>query len=522
MVVNFFLLDPLGYYVEFEDLYEVSAWTAEDGTVTITRDQDPLNNETHPSCMKIVSTTDGKGGYKDVTARAQSDYVVEFDYKITATQEIDWVIYDQTNGANIATGTLDQTGDWYGFYRRVTTPVNCVTIRLYLRAGTATGVSFFIDNIGCRGNLILEDAESENYVRSYPYQANLHNMQRGNAIEDSTAPRMTFPLFWEYLTDTQFSELQNLIRSNKESYFDDGNLPDCAELQNFYLETQYTFSEITNPSETDVAYYDTDVDLPSAESDFETTEFSTADYGKIDANDSDSVDTSITTTSNVKKYIYHKFRLDISGEYAVIDAIQRMKIKYVGKCDDASGNDIDGVVIYVWHNSNWFKIGESTSKDKTTIDYITDEPVQAQDFVDIADQTITILVRSRGHKGSDGDLVMESYYISVWVNQDMGSGVTLSNEFTLDATGDIESVENLTDDTTLVLDTDYIIGDGRDNLKGMSEDAGDLIKVTYKPRMRVAKSGVPNERWWGTGTPITPERNATLTLQSLDALTEIE
>ncbi len=522
MVANFFLLDNTGYYVEFDSLYEVTAWTAEDGTVTITRDQDPINNETHPSCMKVVSTTDGKGAYIDVPVSAEIEHVVEFDYKITATQEIDWVIYDQTNGGNIAIGTLDQAGDWYGFYRRVTTPANCVTIRLFLRAGTATSLAFFIDNIGCRGNLILEDAESAQYTRSYPRQSNVHNTQGGNAVEDSTPPRMVYPLFWKYLTDTQFNAILKFIRSSRESYFDDGNLPDFAELQYAYLETQYTFSGITNPSGTHVAYYDTDVDLPNAEGDFETTEFSTANYGAIDANDGNSVDSSITTSSNVKKYIYHKFLLNISGEYAVLDAIQRIKIKYVAECDDASGNDVDGIVLYVWHNANWLRIGETTSKDKTTIDYITDEPVQAQDFIDIGGQTITLLARSRGHKGSDGNLTMKSYYISVWVNQDMGSGVILSNEFTLDASGDVESVENLTDGTTLVLDTDYVIGDGRNNLKAMSEDAGDLIKVTYKPRISVANSGSPSERWWGTDTPTTPPRNVTLTLQSLNALTEID
>jgi len=333
---------------------------------------------------------------------------------------------------------------------------------------------------------------------------------------------MRFPLYFEYLTNAQFAELLKFIRSNKESYFDDGNLPDCAELQNVYLETQYDTTGLTNPSGGSIAWYDTGTALPSAEGDYETTEMSTANYQALDANDTNSADTSITAAGDVKKYAYHKFQIDISGEYSVIDAIQRIKIKYVGECDDASGNDIDGVVLYVWNNTNWLRFGETSSKDKTTVDYITDEPVNAQQFVDIADQTITILVRSRGHKGSDGNLTLKSYYISVWVNQDMGSGVTLSNEFTLDATGDVESVENLTDGTILTLDTDYVIGDGHDNLKAMSEDAGDLIKVTYKPRISVAKSGSPTERWWGTDTPTTPPRNVTLTLQALDALTEIE
>jgi len=380
---------------------------------------------------------------------------------------------------------------------------------------------FYIDNIGCRGNMMLEDAESTGYNRTFMSQTTIHQMERGNAVEDSTPPRVLFPLTFNVLTDTQFQKLLNFIRSGKVSYFDDGNLPEFVELQNVYAETQYTYSGITNPSATNVAYYDTSTALPSAEGDFETNEFSTANYGAIDADDASSVDTSITTAGDIKKYIYHKFILDISGEYGVIDAIQRMKIKYVGECNDASSNNVDGVKVYVWNASNWFWIGESTSSDETTIDYMTDEPVQAQDFVDIADQTITVLVRSRGQKGSDGNLTLKSYYLSVWVNQDMGSGVTLSSKFTLDSGGDVVSVENLTDDTTLTLDTDYIIGDGLDNLKGMSEDSGDRIRVTYNPRIAVARSGSPSDQWLGTTTPTTPERAVNITLQSLDALTEM-
>lgn len=521
MAANFFLLDPEGYYVEFQSDYEVDAWTAEDGTVNIARDQDATENPAHPSSMKITSSTDGKGGYIDVSTTAEIEYVIEFDYKVTATMEIDWVIYDQTNGANIATGTLDQTADWYGFYRRVSTPANCVTIRLFLRAGTASGTVFYIDNIGCRGNIILEDPESSAYNRTFPYQSNLHHTQKGNAIQDSTRARIVFPLSWEYLTNTQFASIIRYCRSEKPSFFDDGNLPDFAELQYAYLETQYTYSGITNPSGTHVAYYDTSTALPNAEGDFESTEYSTANYQAVDADDGNSVDTAITAAGDVKKYVYHKMVLDISGEYGVIDAIQRMKIKYVGECDDASGNNVDGIVLYVWNSSNWMRIGETTSADKTTIDYVTDEPVQAQDFVEISNQEITILARSRGQKGSDGNLTLKSYYLSVWVNQDMGSGVTLSSKFVLDASGDVESVENLTDGTTLTLDTDYVIGDGLDNLKAMSETAGDLIKVTYQPRLSVTKQGTPSDQWHGTGTPTTPPRRVSITLQSLDAMTEL-
>jgi len=346
-------------------------------------------------------------------------------------------------------------------------------------------------------------------------------MQRGNAVEDSSPPRMVFPLTWEYLTNAQFSELVKFIRSNKEAYFDDGNLPNFVELQAVYPENQYTFSDVTKPSAGSIAWYDTSVSLPNAESDFETTEFLTADYTAITADDSSSVDTSITTSSNVKKYVYHKLQFDISGAYVAINDIQRIKFKYVGECDDASGNDVDGVVVYVWHSNNWLRIGETTSKDKTTVDYITDEPVQAQDFVDIDDQTVTVLVRSRGHKGSDGNLTMKSYYLSLWINQDMGTGVILSNEFTLDAGGDVVEVKNMTDDNVLTLNTEYVIGDGRNNLKGMSEDAGDLIKVTYSPRISVVSSGSATDRWWGTATPTTPPRNVSLTLQTLNALTEL-
>jgi len=519
-MLNFYLLDPSGYFTEFDDAFDVTAWTAEDGTVTHTHNQDTVNQPTHPKCMKIVSTTDGKGVYYDIAdLTADEIHVVEFDYKIDATQEIDYVIYDQTNGANISTGTLDAAANWLGFYEEVTTPAGCVTIRIYLRAGTATSVAFYIDNIGCRGNVIKEDPESSAYRRTFPHQSTRHVMQDGSIVDDSTPPRVLFPLQWNLLTNTQFDPLVKFARSNNQSYFNDGNLPQFTIKQEVYAETQYTYSGITNPSGGSIAYYDTDVDLPNAEADFQTTEFSTANYQAVDGNDSNSADTAISAAADVKKHAYHKFIIDISGEYAVIDAIQRFKLKYVGECDDASGNDVDGVVVYVWNGSNWMRVGNTSSADKTTVDYTTDEPVQAQDFIDIVDQTVAVLVRSRGHKGSDGNLTLKSYYISAWINQDMGSGIKLPSQARLDS-GDVVSVENLTDDAVLVLGTDYEIGDGLDNLKAMSETAGDLIEVTYNPRMKITQAQSLLDQWHGTGTPTTPPRNVRLGLQSIDVLTE--
>ena len=66
MAANFFLLDNAGYYTEFSSAFEVTQWAGEDGTVTIARDQDAVENPDHPSSMKIISTTDGKGGFFDV------------------------------------------------------------------------------------------------------------------------------------------------------------------------------------------------------------------------------------------------------------------------------------------------------------------------------------------------------------------------------------------------------------------------------------------------------------------------
>ena len=520
MPVNFYLLNNAGYFTEFDDAFNVAAWTAEDGTVTISHNLDTLNQPTHPKAMKILSTSDGKGGYIDVIDLTPDEiHVVEFDYNIDATQEIDWQVYDQTNGAEIDSGTLDAVANWLGFYREVTTPAGCVTIRLFLRAGTATSVAFYIDNIGCRGNVIKENPDSEGYNRSLIRQSNIHTKERGVITEDSTLSRMRFPLQWTLLTNTQFASAIKFARSRRQSYFDDGNLPQFVINQEIYTETEYVYSGITNPSGTHVAYIDTDVDLPNAEADFETTEFSTANYAAVDGNDSNSVDTSITTASNVKKYVYHKFIIDISGEYSVIDGIQRFKLKYVGECDDLSGNNVNGVVVYVWNGSNWMRIGESTSKDKTTIDYITDEPVQAQDFIDIGDQTVAVLVRSRGHKGSDGNLTLKSYFISVSINEDIGSGITLPSEARLSAS-DVVSVENITDDATLTLGTHYEIGDGLNNLKAMSETAGDVIRVTYNPRLKVTQAESMSDQWFNTSTPTTPPRAVTLSLQSVDVLTE--
>ena len=297
---NFFLMDPNGYYTEFDAAYEVTQWTEEDGTVTAAYSTDSTINPTHPLCMSVTSTTDGKGVYIDVTAEAGVKYAVEWDYRIMVAQEIDYVIYDQSNGAPISSGTLlPVSNNWYGFYKEVTAPTGCTTIRLYLRAGTATSDVFYIDNVGCRGNLIEFDPEIRASDQSFPFRSTSHAMQDGSEATDITLSRVSWILDFPVLTAARFDKLSRMARSNRVTYFDDGDLPLCVIQGEIYDTFTGTFSGITNPSGTHVAHYDTDSALPSADTDFETTEFSTVNYQAVDEDDSNSVDTSLTVAADI-------------------------------------------------------------------------------------------------------------------------------------------------------------------------------------------------------------------------------
>ena len=158
----------------------------------------------------------------------------------------------------------------------------------------------------------------------------------------------------------------------------------------------------------------------------------------------------------------------------------------------------------------------STTPDKETLSFSTTKPEQAQDFVDLTNGWIRILVRTQGHKSSSGALSLKSYYVSVVINENLDTTIPLKNKAILDS-GDVVSVENITDGTTLVLTTNYTIGDDRQSIIVSGEDDGDLIRITYNQYYHVRLSNL-SERRLNTTTPTTPHRELTATLECITGI----
>lgn len=517
MSTRFFLQNPADYFTDFAETYEVNQWTVENGVAVVTHTRYEADSD-RPSCMRVISDTVDHGVYYDVTsAHPETKYVVEFAYKNTATQELDYVIYDQTGSATIESGTLTATS-WTNFYIEATTPADCVTIRIFLRAGTGTGLAFYVDDIRCQGNALGKDPDVYNIA--YPDIRYEHRMQDGSAVIDKTPriPRAT--LGFVSMSSENFDRLLALANSDDAAWFDDQDIPAMVERQYIYTDTDYNFVGITNPSGTHVATYTTYNDLPNAAADFDVggspagTEFSTANYQAVDGDDSNYVETSVSVAG---RYGYHKFDFNAT-EYTAADDIHSISVTYKGSGDDASANNLDGIVLYMWDGTNWAKVAKTVSGDKQTLSYSTSNKEQAQQFVDVSGNHIYVLARTRGEKTTAGALSLKSYYIEVKVNEYYDTQIDLANKAVLSA-GDVVYVKNLTQNTTLTLTTHYTIGDDRQSVTVTGQSDGDLIEVKYNQYLKVVCANDLPERRQHTATPTTPEREAvTLQLASLVAL----
>lgn len=517
---KFFLQNSGDWITHFDYDYEVDQWTAEGGaTITTFRYQEDAD---HPACMRVISDTDGKGVYYELTVNSGVKYAVEFAYKNAASQEIDYVIYDQTNGANIETGTLHKT-IWSNLYTEVTIPATCTTVRIFLRAGTANDVAFYVDDVLMQGNVIAFDPEhlTGGYRVSYPFTSNMHTMEDGSNVVDRKAPHFRANLEFTRLSPSEFTRILDFARSGKIGYFDDGDIPQMTDCATLYDETGYNFTGISNGSATHVATYATDNDLPNDEDDFDTdgtpagTEFSTANYNVLDDDDGNSVDTSVTSIGH---HGYHKFRFNVT-EYGAVDKIQSIAITYKGTGNDSSGYSNDGLVLMAWNGTNWVKIAESITKDKQTLAFTFTKPEQAQDFVDVSNGYIYLLVRTRGIKTASYALTLKSYYVEVTVNENLDLTIELSNKAVLDS-GDVVSVKNLTQGTTLTLTTHYTIGDARDTiiLDSGAVTGGDSVEVKYDQYHPVrCANAIPEERYPGPD-PADIGRRVALVLESVKGL----
>lgn len=520
---DFFLQDPSGYNADFDEEYEAEdEYDTETGNVQNDWYQNTASEtfEDHRACMKITSTADGEGVYHELTVESGAKYVLEFDYYIpTVGNEIDWQVYDQTNGADIDSGTLTYTGRWHGHYITMTVPATCTTARLFFRSGSAGTVSFYLDSVRFQGNLIAIDPEIGGGF-DYPDQRNSRRLANGDLLTDRSGRTYSHSLSFPVLTADQYDLLMKAVRSDKVSYIDDADLPQMVEYFTHYEQNSYAYSGVTNPSGSHVAYYDSDVDLPSASSDFEATEFSTADYQAVDGYGGGTVDTALSGAGDINKYIYHKLEIDISGDYSAIDDIRSFWIWYAGEGEDLSDNALNGLVMYAWNGTVWMRLQEAYGDGEHKLIYSVEDAAQAQDFVDISNNVVRILIRTLGLKGSTGSLTLKSNYIRMQINKGYESYIPLSHKAQLDAGGDVVEVRDVNQDSVKTLGTHYKIGDGLDKLNAVSVNVGHTYKVTYTPQMAVQVGAVSEQRHPGGAAGSKP-RALSLSVTGVIPLTEV-
>lgn len=343
--------------------------------------------------------------------------------------------------------------------------------------------------------------DPDNLLRDPERSAFTHRLLDGDRSESLRALHYLLSCGWDYVGETQYEALRALFYKNLLLFFDDGDVPQLVETKLIYETASYDYIGITNPSGTHKAYTDSSASLPSAEGDFETTEFSTANYQAVDGDDSNYVE---TTNPTADFYLYHKFLIESGIEQG---DVQRIRVKIGVLSDDGAPANKDGVVLYGWNQTNWQELDRITSSAKTYLQYNTADSTLAQNLVDASDDYIRLLIRSRATRNGTDSLSLRTYYVEVEVNEGLSMIVSLSHIPTL-SSGDVVSVKNLTDATTLVLTTDYTIS-GRD-VTIIGEDAGDNIEITYDRMFEIRIKELYEE--WLAGDPGS-SRNRKLEMQ---------
>jgi len=449
----------------------------------------------------------GEGAYKDFAVTAGIRYAFSCLYR-TDTGTLTIQLYDQTNGAPVS--SLDKTDTaWKSCETSIVAPAGCTAIRVELLQNDSDVKPgpFYIDNVSLSGNVLLHDPDS--YSRVPQRVGSFHQTLGGRRIYDLRAIHYSFYLGWNFFKEDQYENLREIYYSNELLYFDDGDAPPLTERERVYETAQYDYESITNPSSTHKAYSDNSSSLPSAKSDFETTEFTTAEYQAIDGDDSNYKE---TTNPDADKYLYHKFLLLSSIDS---DDAKRFRVKIAMSGSDSSPQNLDGVVLYAWNGTNWVELAKNTNSAKTDLTYSTAEAEVAKHFVDSNDNYIRLLLRSRNRRNGTNDLSLRTYYVECEVNEGLDLTIQLSHKAILDENDDVLWVKNLTQATALTLGTDYTIADDRRSLTVSGQASGDEIEVKYNRYFEVMFASIPEE--WFAGDPSSGDRSrsAEVVLQTL-------
>ena len=447
----------------------------------------------------------GEGAYEDYAVTEKVQYSLSFLYKIDLGTLI-FIVYDQTNATIIHTAVITYQ-QWRSYERNFIVPEGCNTVRIKFLQANAHSSPFYIDNFSINGNVLITNPDD--YRRKPVRMGTLHQTLSGRRVYDFNSIHYVMNLVWNKVTIEQYDALREALFSNEVLYFDDGNVPPLTETEYVYDNDTYDYTGITNPSATHKAYTDSGSLLPSAESDFESAEISTGNYQNIDDDDANNLQTTNPTAGN---YLYHKFCI-LSG--ITYDKVQRIRINVKASCNDASAQNIDGCILYVWDGSNWVELYQTTNDDINYLTFSTAESEIASKLVDDSDSYIRLILRSRNARQGASNLTLNTYFVEIEINEDLDGVVSLSHKAILDNTGDVISVKNLTDNTELELTTHYTISLDRRSVVVAGQDSGDLIEVQYNRYFEVFFDDLP-EHWLRSSNPNSNvERQLSLELKTI-------
>lgn len=430
----------------------------------------------------------GEGAYDDYTVVAGEIYQFSCWYKCTNSVELTMIIYDQSNGVAISTIQADDSA-WTLYEERVTAPSGCTTIRIKFLQKTATKDSgpILIDNVALNESAISQDPDS--YSRGPDAVASTHIALSGRRTRDEFGVHFVFELGWEYAPKGLLDALLDLYRSGEILYFDDREVPNLTETQIIYENATEDYVGITNPSSTQKAYYDSSASLPAAEGDFDSNEYSTANYQAVDEDDNNYMETTNPTDGF---YLYHHFKFDCGIVRADVHRI-RIRIKCLS--DDASPANTDGCVLYGWNDvdSAWVELGRTTNSTKQTVEYSQINSTIAQQFIDSSDDYAKFILRSRGARDGANALSLRTYYVEFEVNEGLNEVIEFSHKANLDANLDVVSVVNNSTGLSLALNTDYTIAADRRSITVIGQSSGDEITVEYSRYWEVFIDRLPEE-----------------------------
>lgn len=401
----------------------------------------------------------GEGVYEDYTVTAGNVYAFSFLYKCGHSGAYMTIeLYDQSNGLSINTTDVNDTS-WTTYEERVTAPVGCTTIRVKLlqKSDDASSGPFLIDDVALNESAIIYDPEE--YSRDPEIIGGFLQTLGGRRIRDQRCVHYRFRLWWEYLEKGAFDLLYSLLIDGGKLYLDDGEVPTLTESETVYENAEEDYVGVTGPSSTNKAFTDNGSALPSAEDDYDTTEYDTAAYQKIDADDASKHETASPTAGN---YLYHRF--DIDPDINSGDA-QRLRVLVKASCNDASDQNNDGAVLYIWDDTDgtWVVIAQSSSSAITELTYTTAETEVAQRYLDSSDQRIKLLLRSQATRTTGKDLTLRTYYVELEVNEGLDLVVTLSHRAIL-TDSDVIHVKNTDSAVVLVNGFEYSIAADRESI----------------------------------------------------------